>query len=130
MPEPFKKEFMIDDKPFTSVVMDQQDFDDLCDEIGRQQVQVAELSSRQRLTPQMLEAIKQSKHIPMVGRGALTEWMFAKFNVTTDLVSFIVRGQGPALMMQLMAQNKQIPQFIEEAGEFFQEQARMQIERN
>lgn len=130
MPKPFKQEFMLDDQPLTSVVLDQSDFDDLCDEIGRQQTQIAELSSRQRLSPEMLKAIKQSKHIPMVGRGVLTEWMFQKFDVATDLVSFIVRGQGPAIMKQLMEQHEQVPQFIQEAGEFLQEQTRLQIERN
>jgi len=74
------------------VVMDQSEFNEVCDAI----VEKGSFDSQQA------EKIKKIGHIPLVMRGTKTEFLFEKFNVEVDHLSLIVRGKGEEVFHRYM----------------------------
>lgn len=98
MPAPFKKVFkLIDNKQITSVVMDQSDFDTLCDDLEGIQLRDGRSTSKSDV-----DTIRASKHIPFMYRGTATEKFFDKYEVETDYMCVIVRGEVKNLMKAML----------------------------
>lgn len=104
MPAPFKQVYEFPDgncahgRYITSVVVDQAEFDQFCDQINGVKDQAGSF-----LTPEQVQTIREAKHIPMMARGTATERFFKQWDVETKLMCVIVRGHGPKLAEQLMA---------------------------
>jgi len=81
-----------------SVVMDQEDFDALCDDIEESLIRDVRLG-----THADIDAIREAKHLPLMGRGTKTEKYFNKFNVDKEInkMCAIVRGQGREVFKNL-----------------------------
>lgn len=86
----FVQEYKINNQVITSVVMDEDEFLALCDEL----VDVIDLGIGGRAGADHIAQIKAAKHLPAMGRGAKTEKFFTRYGITSKLASFIVRGQG------------------------------------
>lgn len=83
----------------TSIVMDEADFNAFADELG----EIIDVGTGKRADKAHIDAIKAAKHLPMMGRGTKTEKFFTRWNVTTERLTVIVRGQGKALFAMLQA---------------------------
>ena len=88
MPAPYKKIFEFKGKQLTSVVIDEADFMALADELGG----IRNLHDNIPTKQEDIDRIKAARHIPMFGRGTKTEWIFDRFDITTDWAAIIVRG--------------------------------------
>ncbi len=99
MPAPYKRTFMLNDQPLTTVVLDQQDFDNLCEKL-KGIIRVQEEGS-QRVSEEDIEALKRAKHIPLMTKGSLTQPIYEMFDIQTDYSSFIVRGHGKELLAHI-----------------------------
>lgn len=98
MNEPYTHEMqMPNGQKITSIVIDQDEFNDLCDKL----MGIFDVGDKQRATPDQIEAIKAAKIIPMMARGTKTEFVFEQYKVKTDRCCIIVRGHGEALMTQM-----------------------------
>lgn len=74
----------------TSVVVDEEDFNELCDKLGIM------------LKPEQVEHLKQAKHLPMLSRGTKTKQFFDHWDVETELMCVIVRGTAHDLYKQML----------------------------
>jgi hypothetical protein len=74
----------------TSLVMDQTEFDKLCQYLDKLKVE----------TPN-LEAIRKAKHLPLMTQSTTTELIFRTYGVKTEFLSAIVRGQGQEIIKEL-----------------------------
>lgn len=90
MAEPYIARYKVGDLEITSVVLDKDEYDDLCDELGG----IIDAATGKRVTESEIRALKNNNHIPMVARGSLTEHIFTKYDIETDRASIIVRGKG------------------------------------
>lgn len=81
----YVQEFDFGGKRLTSIVMDEDEFEKLVDELK-------EKWPREAAT---VEGCRAAKHIPAIGRGTVTGFIFDRYNVKTDVISIIVRGMGP-----------------------------------
>jgi hypothetical protein len=92
-----KHEFVFDGETLTSIVMSEEEFDELLDFLKFLFMTKAPMNMRTntRFTEKDLANLRSAKHVPMVARGTVTEPIFQKYEVTSGKMSFIVRGQGP-----------------------------------
>jgi hypothetical protein len=115
--KPFVREFeMPDGRVFASVVMDREDFETLIDELLAAEVE--------GLTPEMAANVKKIGHIPMMARGTKTEFVFERFELSCNLLSMIIRGQGRKIAEQVLGG---VAEAIEDK---MREHVRRQIESN
>jgi hypothetical protein len=105
--KPYIQEFeMPDGRVFSSVVMDREEFEALIDELREAEIH--------GLTPEVAEQVKQAGHVPMMGRGTKTEFVFERYGVNGKLISMIVRGQGRRIAEALVEEaNNRLRQQIE-----------------
>jgi len=100
MAEPYKRVFEFKPgHPITSVVIDEQEFMDLCDELSG----IINLQTGERTADEQIQKLKEAKHIPSMGRGAKTQFVFDRYKIETDIAVFIVRGHGLELAKQLLS---------------------------
>ncbi len=93
MTQPYKMELdMSTIGKVTSIVMDQEDFDKLCDDIENSGIFVANIGTV--TNKELVDRIREAKHLPMMQRGTKTKRFFDKFGVETDLLCACVRGYG------------------------------------
>lgn len=81
----------------TSVIMDEDEFMRVVDQIQQNplsRVPPAEWAGH-------VQAMREAKHIPAVGRGEKTAWIFDRFHVTTKVMCLMVRGQGMELARKM-----------------------------
>ena len=88
-----KHEVLLGGEAITSLVMSEEEFEGLMQDVAAGPPVVNPASGR-RMRPEDVDAIRAEKHLRMVARGTLTEHLFVKYGVTTRLFSAIVRGQG------------------------------------
>ena len=92
MPEPYLQVYNLpiggEPTPFTSVVLDQEDFDVFVDQLS----QVKLLDTGETASEEQIQALRKNKHLPMMLRGSVTEKFFEQWGVETDYVGVIVRG--------------------------------------
>jgi hypothetical protein len=84
-----------------SVVMDQEDFDEVCEML---EGIIVLNDNNQRAAETQIEAIRAAKMLPMVSRGTKTQPLFDKFDVEQDLMCLCVRGHGKRMQQQIMDQ--------------------------
>jgi hypothetical protein len=102
MAEPFKQQFELPDgKTMTAVVMDHEDFDSLCDGLDG----IVEITTKDRANEDLVGRIREAGHLPMMARGTKTQFAFDRFEIETDLASFIVRGKGKEIMKSIVESN-------------------------
>jgi len=98
--KPYVKEFQLTNgTAFTSVVMDGDEFNSLCDSLS----DIFDANSNNRVGNEQIAALKEAQHIPMIAKGTLTKFIFDKYDVKTDRVSIIVRGTGMKLFDDIMS---------------------------
>lgn len=90
MPEAFVREFTLNGNVITSVVMDEDEFNAFCDELGG----IFNQAQGERANADQISMIKQAKHLPAMARGTKTEKFFTRYGIKSNLASFIVRGEG------------------------------------
>jgi len=49
-----------------------------------------------------LQAMRQARHIPAIMRGTKTKFLFDIYGVDTPKMGIIVRGEGPAILQNLL----------------------------
>ena len=86
--------FNVSGVELAAIVMDREEFDALIDE-------VVQVSLTLGIDKAMGELLKEAGYIPMVGRGAKTEFLFERYGVKGDHLSVIVRGQGRKMVESL-----------------------------
>lgn len=95
MPAPYKRTFQHPDLgQSTIVVVDKTDYDQDVEQL----YDVINLHNQQRATEETINKIKQENRIPMIGRGTKTEFLFKKYNITTNTMGIIVRGYSKDLL--------------------------------
>jgi hypothetical protein len=80
----------------TSVVLDKPEFDVLADSL------LGVFTQDARADEAQIERIKCAGHIPLMGRGSRTQFVFDQFDIETDLAGFIVRGTGRSVLDDAM----------------------------
>lgn len=84
----------------TSIVMDEGEFETLLQRISEGDP-VFNVMTKERMSPEDVEALRKAKHVPLVARGTKTEHLFKAYEIETDYFSAIVRGQGNRLLERM-----------------------------
>ena len=88
----------------TSVVVSQELWNEFIDELKlRNKIKIYNANDGHRIDDVKLETIRSNKHIPMIARGSLTDFIFLRFGVNTKYMSVIVRGEGMRIMAERMS---------------------------
>ena len=99
MSEPYLQKFELPNKvEITSVVIDEEDFNALCDELHGI---IMANEDNERVADAQIESLKAAKMLPLIARGVKTEFVFERFGIETDRACIIVRGHGKELAQQL-----------------------------
>lgn len=102
MPAPYTQEYtMPNGIKLTSVVMDQKDFDAFIDELEK----VCLSGFMPNVNKEQIDSVRKTKVLPPMKRGTITEIFFERFNVATEYMSAIVRGQGSAILEAMNERN-------------------------
>lgn len=80
----------------TSVVLDQEEFDQMVDGL----IQAFDQNANDMLK------IRENKILPLMKRGTKTQVFFDRYNVTTDYLSAIVRGQGKNIIQPYLERRR------------------------
>ena len=96
MSDVFKMKYNTPNGPFTSVVLDKDEFEGLVDELSGIMTQDGKADVK------ILNHIKEAGHIPMMGRGSKTDFVFERYLIDTDIAGFMVRGQGREVLASLL----------------------------
>ncbi len=100
MPKAYTKVFTLPGpttgKPFkiTSVVLDLDEYHTLCEDLG----------NSQNLSKEEVQFHKDKKTIPFVQKAENTKFMFERYEITTTIAAFIVRGMGREIAKQLLSE--------------------------
>ena len=102
MSNPFVQIFDIGGLQVSSVVIDQQEFNVLCDELeGIKHLVPKSGDLTSPFSKADIDRIRAAKHIPMMSRGFWTVSFFDRWGVTTDKLCVSVRGHGRTLAGKL-----------------------------
>lgn len=96
MAVPFKQVFDIPQGRTTSVVLDRPEFDALADSL------IGVFTQDARADATHIQRIKDAGHLPLMGRGTRTQFVFDQYGIETDLAGFIVRGTGRNVLRSMM----------------------------
>ena len=96
MAVPFKQVFDIPQGRTTSVVLDRPEFDALADSL------IGVFTQDARADATHIQRIKDAGHLPLMGRGTKTQFVFDQFGIETDLAGFMVRGNGRKVLDDAM----------------------------
>lgn len=96
MADAFKQVFEIPQGQITSVVLDRSDFDVIVDSL------LGVFTQDARADESVLKSLKDAGHLPMMGRGSKTQFVFDRFGIGTDLACFVVRGTGRDVLRSLV----------------------------
>ena len=84
----YKQVFDAPQGRLTSVVMDKSEFDAMADSL------IGVFTQDSRADESHIKRIKDAGHLPLMGRGTKTQFVFDQFGIETDLAGFMVRGNG------------------------------------
>lgn len=84
-----------DGRGLTSVVVSEEEFEDLI--VTLRNMEVMNVQQQSRVDDAQMQRLRETQVIPLILRGARTMPVFQKFGVNTELMSVIVRGAGPAV---------------------------------
>lgn len=85
----------------TSLVMDEIEFEAFLQHIVEGDP-VVNVMTQRRMSPEDVEGLRRAKHVPLIARGTKTEYLFKIYEVETDLMSAIVRGQGDRVLSRMV----------------------------
>lgn len=103
MPAPYVKKFDLPNgKSFTAVVLDEEEFFELVESLAGV-FNIADPTKPERADNSLLEQLKEARHIPMMSKGTKTAFVYDKYEIESELASFVVRGHGPQLLQQLIS---------------------------
>jgi hypothetical protein len=94
-----KFKFEVNGEIITSIVMSEEEFETLLGQIANGDP-VVNVRTGGRMKSEDIEALRQAKHVPFIGRGSKTEFLFQSYDVETSVMSVIVRGQGQKILNQ------------------------------
>jgi len=95
MASPYKQVFDAPQGRMTSVVLDKPEFDALADSL------LGVFTQDARADLSHIQRIKDAGHLPLMGRGTKTQFVFDRYGIGTDLAGFIVRGAGLDVLRSL-----------------------------
>ncbi|MCH8326229.1 MAG: hypothetical protein IIB83_06690 [Bacteroidetes bacterium] len=99
MPEPFIQVFNSPEMgELASVVIDQADFNALCDELRG----VFVVNMTKRAADAQIASLKAARTIPIIASGTKTEFVFERYDIKQDKMCVIVRGAGRSLAAGLI----------------------------
>jgi hypothetical protein len=99
MTKAYTRLFEFNGQAITSVVMDEDEFYSLCDELAG----VFNIyPCPGRVENEQITKLKNAKHIPMMQRGTKTQRFFDRYQIVSDLACFIVRGQGQNVLTRVL----------------------------
>jgi hypothetical protein len=90
-----------DKSKITSLVMDEAEFEAFLQHVVEGDP-VINVMTKQRMRPEDVESLRKAKHVPLIARGMKTEHLFKLYEVDSDLMSVIVRGQGEKLIGRIV----------------------------
>jgi len=93
-----KHEFQTGVGDITALVMSNSEFYELCNEIESKMEKI--------ITKDQVQCLRDNGYIPMVKRGSLTQFIFDKYEVETNMLSVIIRGNGPAVFARTFSQGQ------------------------
>jgi len=96
MPSAYKQVFNAPQGRMTSVVLDKPEFDTLADSL------LGVFTQDSRADQSHIQRIKDAGHLPLMGRGTKTQFVFDQYGIETDLAGFIVRGSGRKVLDDAM----------------------------
>jgi len=96
MSSAFKQVFNAPQGRMTSVVLDKPEFDAMADSL------IGVFTQDSRADESHIQRIKDAGHLPLMGRGTKTQFVFDQFDIDTDLAGFIVRGNGRKVLDDAM----------------------------
>ena len=96
MPSAYKQIFNAPQGRMTSVVLDKPEFDTLADSL------LGVFTQDSRADQSHIQRIKDAGHLPLMGRGTKTQFVFDQYGIETDLAGFIVRGNGRKVLDDAM----------------------------
>ena len=99
--EPYKEVFLLPQGPITSVVMDEDEFTNLVEDLTG----IFNIASKERVDNSAKEALLKARHIPMIGKGTKTQFVFDRYEIETNLACFAVRGFAQKLVMDMISRN-------------------------
>lgn len=91
MAEPYVAVFDSPGERLSTVVMDKEDFALLCDELGKSDIFIANYGDK---SSSVVDQLRKDGYIPLIKRRNMTQWLFEKYGLETDLLSIMVRGMG------------------------------------
>lgn len=95
MTAPFKQVFTLPNgQSITSVVVDTEDFKAFCDQLGGLMCVDPLTGKASRSGDQQIQAIREARFLPAMGRGTRTQPFFDQWEVETDLLCVVERGAG------------------------------------
>jgi hypothetical protein len=91
-PKPYKLKLDLGHISTTSVVVTQEQFDEIMDKFE------SAWAGDDRFVPSEFQLCRDAGSIPMITRGSKTQPVFEILEVETDNMSLIVRGKGPEIL--------------------------------
>jgi len=85
----------------TSIVMDKDEFDAFVDFFAT--LNVAGINYPGQNANNWSMMFKNSNVVPLVARGTKTQALFDKYEITTDYLAAIVRGEGKVILNKILA---------------------------
>jgi hypothetical protein len=84
-----------------SVVIDQNEFNELVEEFRG----IIEVKNNIRMVDDHINTFKKAKHVPLIKRGAKTEFIFERFGIRKNVIfaSIIVRGAGEEVLANILS---------------------------
>jgi len=64
-----------------------------------------------------VDAIEQARHIPLIYRGSITQFLFDRYKVQTPFMSVIVRGEGETIYRRYLCETPANADVSESLGE-------------
>ncbi len=113
---PFIQRMQFGEFDVTSIVLDQDEFDENIDTLKEVFIYAANAISKEpeRTVQIHIEQIKQAGHLPLCAKGTKTAHLFEKYNVETKHLSMIVRGKGEQVMKQILAEQAEFDKKAEQ----------------
>lgn len=95
--EPYIARVKVGNFDCTSVILDQEEFDENMDTIKG----VICRSIGERAGEEQIQALKKAGHLPLCAKGTKTIHLFEKYGVTTDMLTMAVRGIGKRIVAKI-----------------------------
>lgn len=87
--------FTLKSGPITSIVMDEDEYEGLVQEMGKTGLVTPQRVGKRMLMPdEIMMVLRKAKHVPVLHRSPMTEDIFKKYNIHTQQATFTIFGYG------------------------------------